>query len=135
MRFLRIHAIWNGELRSYSSPRTEESFRGISGVVSYIDDIVLYNDSWEEHLRTLKELLERRVRITAHPTKCLLGADRMEFLGHRIRCEVITPRKGTQNSTADQQEASESYRITVFKSYHTQCYNSWNATIAVQINI
>ena len=86
-------AIWNGELRRYSSPRTEESFRGISGVGSYIDDIVLYNDSWEEHLRTLKELLERRVRITAHPMKCLLGEDRMEFLGDRIRCEVITPRK------------------------------------------
>ena len=40
---------------------------GLSGVGSYIDDIVLYSDSWEEHLRTLKELFcrLRRARITA----------------------------------------------------------------------
>ena len=30
---------------------------GLSGVGSYIDDIVIYSDSWEEHLRTLKSCL------------------------------------------------------------------------------
>ena len=66
---------------------------GLSGVGSYIDDIVIYSDSWEEHLRTLKELFGRliRDRITARPTKCLLGANRMEFLGHQIGGDVITP--------------------------------------------
>ena len=57
----------------------KEVLEGLSGVGSYIDDIVIYSDSWEEHLRTLKELFGRlrRARITARPTKCLLGA-RME---------------------------------------------------------
>ena len=32
---------------------------GFSGVSSYIDDIVIHNDSWEEHLRTLKVLFGR----------------------------------------------------------------------------
>ena len=52
-------------------------------------------DSWEEHLRTLKELFGRlrKARITARPTKCLLGANRMEFLGHQIGGDVITPSK------------------------------------------
>ena len=65
--------------------------QGLSGVGIYISDIVIYSDSWEEHLRTLKELFcrLRRARITAQPTKCLLGANRMEFLGHQI--DVITP--------------------------------------------
>ena len=55
--------------------------------------IVLYSDSWEEHLRTLKELFGRlrRARITARPKKCLLGANRMEFLGHQIGGDAITP--------------------------------------------
>ena len=67
--------------------------QGLSGVGSYIDDIVIYSDSWEEHLRTLKELFGRlrRARITAQHTKCLLGANRMEFLGHQIGSDVITP--------------------------------------------
>ena len=66
---------------------------GLSGVCSYINDIVVYSDSWEEHLRTLKELFGRlrRARITARPTKCFLGANRMEFLGHEIVGDVITP--------------------------------------------
>ena len=65
---------------------------GLSGVGSYIDDRVIYSDSWEEHLRTLKELFGRlsRARITARPTKCLLGANRMEFLGHLIGGNVMT---------------------------------------------
>ena len=71
----------------------KKGLEGLSGVSSYIDDIVIYSDSWEEHLRTLKELFctLRRARSTARPTKCLLGANRMEFLGHQIGGDVITP--------------------------------------------
>ena len=66
---------------------------GMPGVGSYIDDIVIYSDSWEDHIRTLKELFGRlrKARITARPTKCLLGARRMEFLGHQVGGDVITP--------------------------------------------
>ena len=41
----------------------------------------------------LKELFGRlrKARITARPTKCLLGASRMEFLGHQVGGDVITP--------------------------------------------
>ena len=63
---------------------------GMPGVGSYIDHIVIYSDSWEDHIRTLKELFGR-LRKTARPTKCLLGASRMEFLGHQVRGDVITP--------------------------------------------
>ena len=55
---------------------------GMPGVGSYVDDIVIYSDSWEDHIRTLKELFGRlrKARITTRPTKYLLGASRMEFL-------------------------------------------------------
>ena len=32
---------------------------GMPGVGSYIDDIVIYSDSWEDHLQTLNELFGR----------------------------------------------------------------------------
>ena len=56
------------------------------GVGSYIDDIVIYSDRWEDQLRTLKELFGRqnKARTTARPTKCLLADSRMEFLGHKV---------------------------------------------------
>ena len=66
-------------------------------------------------LRILKELFDRlrRDRITAQPTKCLLGSNWIEFLGHHIGGDVITPsgdnldREGTENTTSDHQEVSE----------------------------
>ena len=66
---------------------------GMPGVGSYVDDIIIYSDSWEDHIKTLKELFGRlrKARITARPTKCLLGASRMEFPGHQVRGDVITP--------------------------------------------
>ena len=66
---------------------------GMPGVGSYVDDIVIYSDNWEDHVKTLKELFGRlrKARITARPTKCLLGASRMEFLGHQVGGDIITP--------------------------------------------
>ena len=66
---------------------------GMPRVRSYIDDIVIYSDSWEDHIRTLKELFGRlrKARITARPTKCLLGAGRINFLGHQVGSDIITP--------------------------------------------
>ena len=51
---------------------------GMPGVRSYIDNIVIYSDSWEDHLRMLKELFGRvrKAQITAQPTKCLLEASK-----------------------------------------------------------
>ena len=66
---------------------------GMPRVGSYIDDIIIYSDSGEDHLRTLKDLFGRlrKARITARPTKCLLGASRIKFLGHQVGDDVIIP--------------------------------------------
>ena len=54
---------------------------------------LLYGRSVRGPGTTLKELFGRlrKARITARPTKCLLGASRMEFLGHQVGGDVITP--------------------------------------------
>ena len=69
---------------AFVTPDGHKILEGMPGVGSYIDDIVIYSDSWEDHIRTLKELFGRlrKARITVRPTKCLLRASRMEFLGH-----------------------------------------------------
>ena len=79
---------------------------GMPGVGRPIDDIVIFSDSWEDHLRMLKELFgrPRKAKITARPTKCLLGASRMEFLGHQVRSVI---REGPKYSMSDYQEESE----------------------------
>ena len=74
---------------------------GMPRVRSYTDDIVIFSDSWEDNLRTLKELFGRlrKARITARSIKWLLGASRLEFLSHQVGGDVITlSREKVQNT-------------------------------------
>ena len=89
---------------------------GLSGVGSYVNDIVIYNDGWEEHLRTLKELfvMLRRARITARPTKCLIGANRMEFLGHQIGGDVITSSQDNLDKVQKTQHLTTKKQVRFF---------------------
>ena len=70
-----------------------EVLSGISGVESYIDDLIVFSRDWETHLRTLEELLKRlsEVNLTARPSKCIFGASTVEFLGHDVGYDWITP--------------------------------------------
>ncbi|XP_072043172.1 uncharacterized protein [Amphiura filiformis] len=55
-------------------------------VVNYIDDILVYTVTWEEHLEKLNELMKRLrdANLTAKPSKCYIGFERVEFLGHTV---------------------------------------------------
>ena len=70
-----------------------EVLSGISGVESYIDDLIVFSRDWETHLRTLEELLKRlsEANLTARPSKCIFGASTVEFLGHDVGYDWITP--------------------------------------------
>ena len=62
---------------------------GMSGVESYIDNLIVFSSDWKTHLRTLKELLKRlsQANLNARLSKCIFGASTVEFLGH----DWITP--------------------------------------------
>ncbi|XP_072022506.1 uncharacterized protein [Amphiura filiformis] len=55
-------------------------------VVNYIDDILVYTVTWDEHLEKLNELMKRLrdANLTAKPSKCYIGFERVEFLGHTV---------------------------------------------------
>ena len=54
--------------------------------LTYIDDILVYSNSWEEHLAHLHEILAslRQAGLTAKPSKCVWGATSLEYFGHKI---------------------------------------------------
>lgn len=60
---------------------------------AYLDDIVIYSTTWEEHLGHLKEVLERlhSAGLTINPAKCVLARMETEYLGFTIGCGVIKP--------------------------------------------
>jgi len=52
----------------------------------YMDDIVVFSSSWEDHVRHVRSVLEKlkEAGLTASPKKCHWGGSCVEFLGHMI---------------------------------------------------
>ena len=59
---------------------------GMSNVDGYIDDLIIHTNDWQAHLQVLEKLLRRlrKAGLTAKPSKCVFGAESVEFLGHHI---------------------------------------------------
>ena len=66
----------------------------VDNVDFYWDDIVVHTRTWEEHFKALRELFARLLRagMTIRPTKCILGARCVDFLGHRLEQGVLARR-------------------------------------------
>ena len=64
-------------------------------VDNYIDDILVHTQSWETHMQTLSELLLRlkKAGLTAKPSKCSVGMDSIEYLGHVVGKSRLSPQQ------------------------------------------
>ena len=53
---------------------------------AYMDDVVIFSDNWQDHLRHIDIVLTtlRQAGLTANPRKCRWGGRSIEFLGHQI---------------------------------------------------
>lgn len=59
--------------------------------VGYIDDIIVYSDTWDDHRRHLRQLFGalRDANLQLHPAKCTFGAAQVKYLGHIVSREGI----------------------------------------------
>ena len=47
----------------------------------YMDDLIIYSDSWKHHVDHVREVLEC-LSVAGNSAKCHWGGTKMEFLGH-----------------------------------------------------
>lgn len=73
----------------------DEVVRGLDFVVVYLDDVLVFSKSEEEHLEHIKQLLERfkKYGIIINAGKCELGVNEIDFLGHTISYKGVSPMK------------------------------------------
>ena len=71
----------------------DEVLRGIPAAYAYIDDILIASSDKDTHMKHLEEVFQRlsHFGLKINLDKCVFGADHMNFLGHRIDANGITP--------------------------------------------
>ena len=67
--------------------------QGMENVENFIDDILIYTQTFDHHIRVLNELLSRlrNANLTAKPSKCSILYKEVECLGHTVGNEVLSP--------------------------------------------
>jgi hypothetical protein len=58
-----------------------------SFVIVYLDDILIFRNTWKENLSHVMQVLEtlRKTRFIANLQKCVFGKTSLIYIGHMIR--------------------------------------------------
>ena len=67
--------------------------KGMENIDNFIDDIIIFTLTFEQHLEVLYELLVRLkgANLTARPSKCSIGYGSLECLGHFVGDDKLKP--------------------------------------------
>ena len=71
----------------------DEVLRGLDFVYAYIDDVLIASTTAEEHLHHLRIIFQRfqDYGIVINPSKSEFGSASLDFLGHHVSAEGISP--------------------------------------------
>lgn len=83
--------------------RVKTALGHLAGVFSWLDDILIASDTWEEHIATLTTVLTRLLAagLSVNFAKCIFGAACQEFLGMIIDATGIRPAPAKMEAIAN----------------------------------
>ena len=75
----------------YFQRRMDEVLKDLSFCRCYIDDIIIWSTSIEEHLQHLQVMFDRLwgAGLKVHPGTCVFGANTIDFLGRWISAKEL----------------------------------------------
>jgi len=61
---------------------------------AYLNDILIFSNSWREHISHIREVLKRikNAGLTIKASKCVFATAQVEYLGHTIGLGKVAPR-------------------------------------------
>ena len=76
---------------------TDHVLQGMSNAIVYADDIIVFSNSPDEHIKHLNELFNRlkNFRVIVNPTKSQFGLSKLHLLNHVVTANGIKPPPST----------------------------------------
>ena len=91
--------------RTFQKMMATQVLVGLQGrfCTAYLDDVIVYSPSWEEHLNHLDLVLSRleQHNLTCSPSKCHFGQSTITYLGHEVTSEGNAPLPATLTAIRD----------------------------------
>ena len=103
---------------------------------AYLDDVVIFSRTWEEHLLHLEEILRRlgRAGLTVKTKKCQFGMQQCTYLGHIVGNGEVRPECSKQQAVYDFQTPKTKKQVRTFlglTGYYRKFIPGYSDTAAV----
>uniref|UniRef100_K7EZD8 ribonuclease H n=1 Tax=Pelodiscus sinensis TaxID=13735 RepID=K7EZD8_PELSI len=87
-----------------------------SYAAAYIDDVVIYSTSWEDHLGHIRAILKtlENARLTANPSKCTFGQSEVAYLGYVVGNGRLKPQVDKVKAVRDHQVPTTKKQVRQF---------------------
>ena len=88
----------------------------LPNVDSFVDDMWIFTETWKDHMTSLRQVLDRlrSAKLTANPSKCMIGYDSIECLGHNIVGQTVRPQEDKIQAIRDAPRPSTKTQIKSF---------------------
>ena len=88
----------------------------LPNVDSFVDDMWIFTETWKDHMTSLRQVLDRlrSAKLTAKPSKCMIGYDSIECLGHNIVGQTVRPQEDKIQAIRDAPRPSTKRQIKFF---------------------
>ena len=133
--------LWTSKVgtgRCLSQNRTRLKPRFIRAVDNYLDDIIVFSSTWEEHLARLREVFERlrHTKLKLGAAKCTFAAKEVSYLGHRVTEDGLLPDPLLLAAIRDIPPPTTATEVRSFLGLagYYQCYVKGFASIAAPLH-